>query len=131
MICFSAMQDCDDPSLPDRHQCLLRLKLLQLLRGYGESDEQPGYGSEVEGYMIYIEKGDVHKPLGVLGIDAVLADLEFVSVVFCEYSQCFVAIFMSDPEFSHHFIIPVEHVCSSMRASLEGQLALESSGMYA
>ena len=84
MIFVRSLTDCDNPDIPDRHQCLLRLKFQQLLDAYTDNDSQ-GYCSDTDGFIVYIESGD--------DANSALADLDmpflsFDTLVFDDISFC-------------------------------------------
>jgi len=145
MLTVSSLAECDNALIPERHQNLLRFKLLHFLIGYGNTRQdavdnkglaqrlkqcqcrdqdkvcvcaypsKPSYDPEVDGYLVYLQVDDVESKLSSLGLEYRLIDLVFSSVVFCDYSQCFDAILYSDHDFTYHFIIPSDLIPIAVR----------------
>jgi len=137
MICVSSLEGCDSPMIPDRHQCLLRINMMNLLgiSGFGQLQDKnyrSSYCADVDGYLVYIEAKDDGLPLVDLGLDAYLIDLQFDGVVFCEYSQCFDAVLVTNNSFAYQFIIPAANITAATRQCLLDQAATsEDTGLIA
>jgi len=133
MISVSSLAACDNPMIPDRHQCLLRLTMMNLMGISGIAELQDpnycsAYNAETEGYLVYIQPRDDQHPLTELSFTCLLSELDFDGVLFCEYSQCFSAVLVTNNSFAYQFIVPVEHISASTQAYLLKHVEITSLG---